>query len=50
MKVIDLQNIERVKKEPDKKIDIISSGDFTEQDLSYKKSNLDNMLKRPMKN
>lgn len=40
MKVIDLQNNERVKKEPDKKIDIISSGDFTEQGFVIQKIQL----------
>lgn len=40
MKVIDLQNIERVNKEPDKKIDIISSGDFTEQGFVIQKIQL----------
>ena len=40
MKVIDLQNNERVKKEPDKKIDIVSSGDFTEQGFVIQKIQL----------
>ena len=40
MKVIDLQNNERVKKEPDKKIDIISSGDFIEQGFVIQKIQL----------
>ena len=40
MKVIDLQNNERVRKEPDKKIDIVFSGDFTEQGFVIQKIQL----------
>ena len=37
MKIIDLPNTARVEKAPDKIIDIISSGDFTEQGFTIKK-------------
>ena len=40
MKVVDIQNSERVNKEPDKTIDIVSSGDFTEQGFIIQKIQL----------
>ena len=40
MKIIDLPNTARVNKEPDKTIDIVSSGDFIEQGFTIKKIQL----------